>query len=161
MELKLIRKQFGELATIGNLFVDSAYQCFILEDKVREVPGQPVSAWKVQNQTAIPRGRYRLEIVFSPHFQRMMPHLIDVPGYTGVLIHWGNTAADTEGCILLGNSRATDAVTDSRAAWAAFFKGFDAACRHAEHCTLTIENDINAAGYAALVDPTSAANLAT
>ena len=74
---------------------------WVLEDQVREVVGEPVSEWKVPGKTAIPAGRYKVLITFSNRFQKLMPQLMDVPGFTGVRIHAGNTAADTEGCLLL------------------------------------------------------------
>lgn len=75
---------------------------YSLEDVVREVEGQPVSAWKVPGKTAIPSGRYRLAWTMSSRFKREMFLLLDVPGFAGVRIHAGNTDKDTEGCILLG-----------------------------------------------------------
>ena len=115
MELLLKRTWFTPLSTIGELFVDGAFECFILEDRERE--GQP----KVPGVTAIPRGRYEVRITPSPRFKRDLPLLIDVPGYSGVRIHPGNVPADTEGCLLPGRVRVQDKVLESRVAFDVLF----------------------------------------
>lgn len=74
--------------------------CLILEDVVRDGP-------KVYGKTAIPFGRYRVTIARSPRFQRELPLLNAVPNFAGILIHPGNTANDTEGCLLPGLARRT------------------------------------------------------
>lgn len=104
MNFRLKRFHFGENFTIGNLLLDNTKICFTLEDKVREVDGVPVEQWKIPHQTAIPKGIYQLTLTFSPKFGKVMPLINNVPGYEGVRIHTGNSDADTEGCILLGNS---------------------------------------------------------
>ena len=91
--------------TIGILKHDGKQICFTLEDKVREIPGKPVDQWKVPSRTAIPSGEYDVVITMSNRFKRLMPLLLDVPGFAGVRIHSGNTHEDTEGCILLGTGR--------------------------------------------------------
>lgn len=106
MKLLLKRIHFGETFTIGQLYEDSGFGlapiCYTLEDKFREVSGQPVSQWKVQNETAIPRGVYQVAITFSNRFQSKLPQLMDVDGFSGVRIHTGNNSSNTEGCILVG-----------------------------------------------------------
>lgn len=106
MELWLQREPTRGVATLGSLYVDGHRLCDTLEDPVREVPGQPVSAWKVPGDTAIPVGRYRVRWSWSPRFQRLSPELLEVPGFEGVRIHAGNLATDTDGCILVGFARA-------------------------------------------------------
>ena len=108
MKLKLERLQLDPDVTIGSLTVDDAWECWTLEDAVRPV--------KVAGETAIPHGLYRVDITHSPRFQRDLPLLLSVPNFMGVRIHPGNTAADTEGCILVGLGHADDRITDSRAA---------------------------------------------
>jgi hypothetical protein len=103
MELLLKRVQFGEDFTLGKLYHDGQFICYTLEDKVREVIGEPVSAWKVAGQTAIPAGVYPVIITMSARFKIRLPLLMDVPGFSGVRIHTGNSSADTEGCILVGS----------------------------------------------------------
>lgn len=69
---------------------------------------------KVYGQTAIPRGRYRVTLSLSKRFGRVMPEILDVPGFTGVRIHGGNTEADTHGCPLLGSVRTDSGVANCR-----------------------------------------------
>lgn len=119
--------------TLGQLFIDDVFECFTLEDVVR-----PEGSPKVFGQTAIPYGTYDLVISFSPHFGHDLPLLVGVPDFSGVRIHPGNTAADTEGCILLGLGRADTTITESRIAFSGFFsKVYDAFCR-GEGSTTTI-----------------------
>lgn len=87
---------FGELREVDALI------CYTLEDKVREQEGVPVSEWKIHGQTAIPSGLYRVTLENSPRFGPNCLTIHRVPGFTGIRMHGGNTAADTEGCPLLG-----------------------------------------------------------
>lgn len=128
MEITLQRSPSRANATIGTLTVaGSKFTCFTCEDVIRERAGVPVAQWKVQDKTAIPAGRYRVVVAFSPHFQRDLPHLVDVPGYDGILIHPGNTAEDTKGCILPGYSHYVNTVGRSRAAFEDLFALIQAA----------------------------------
>jgi hypothetical protein len=106
MNLILKRIHEGDTFTIGQLYEETKYGlsplCYTLEDKVREVEGQPVSSWKVQNETAIPRGTYNVSVTLSNRFKVRLPILADVDGFTGVRIHSGNSSKNTEGCILVG-----------------------------------------------------------
>lgn len=94
--------------TVGILYADEQQVCFTLEDEVCQIDGLDVAEWKVQNQTAIPRGRYNVVMDFSNRFGKIMPHLLGVPGFTGIRIHGGNRASDTEGCIIVGEKRIDD-----------------------------------------------------
>ena len=138
MKLKLCRLWPDAACTIGRLFVDGVPECVTLEDVVREVPGQPVASWKVFGKTAIPRGVYQVRISMSPHFGRELPELLDVPGFEGVRIHPGNTAADTEGCILVGTARAVDSIAQSRIAFDALFPKLQAAISAGEGVVIEI-----------------------
>lgn len=91
-------------ATIGELDLGSGRFCYTLEDEIREVAGVPVAQWKVPGATAIPSGRYKLAVTQSARFGRPLPLLIGVPGFSGVRVHPGSTAADTAGCILVGQA---------------------------------------------------------
>ena len=114
---------------------------FTCEDVVRELPGIPVEEWKVPGKTAIPAGRYRIDWALSPHFGRMLPHLSGIPGYTGVLIHPGNTEADTEGCILPGMVVTASGVGRSREACEKLYPLIEGACKE-EGCWITITNPV-------------------
>lgn len=102
--------------TLGALYVNAAWLCWTLEDEIREVPGAPVEQWKVRGATAIPAGRYSLVLSFSQRFQRVLPEVKAVPGFTGIRIHSGNTIEDTDGCLIVGTGRAWNRVTGSRVA---------------------------------------------
>jgi hypothetical protein len=90
MELLLQRKPSADGCTIGQLFVDGVFCVFTLEDVVRDGP-------KIAHETAIPAGRYRVDVTRSQRFGRMLPILLTVPGFDGIRIHPGNVAADTSG----------------------------------------------------------------
>jgi hypothetical protein len=106
MKLLLKRIHFGETFTVGQLYEVTDYGqsplCYVLEDKYREVEGQDVKVWKEQDKTAIPKGVYDVRITFSNRFQSKLPLLADVPGFTGIRIHAGNSSKNTEGCLLVG-----------------------------------------------------------
>ena len=94
LHLTLPRIDKNEVRTIGKLFIDGEYFCYTLEDAVRDK--------KIAGVTAIPAGTYRCIVNMSNRFQKLMPLLLEVPGFEGVRIHSGNKAADTAGCILVG-----------------------------------------------------------
>jgi hypothetical protein len=111
MKLKLLRTKLRNELTNGQLYIEQrnengvledVFFCFTLEDKVREIDGVPVEKWKIKGETAIPKGVYELVLEDSPKFGPETPTLKNVPGFTGVRIHSGNTAADTAGCIIVG-----------------------------------------------------------
>ena len=110
MNLVLRREESSSTCTHGKLFVEDQFDCFTLEDVVR------LEGEKISGQTAIPAGRYRVVLTFSNRFQRILPLLLDVPNYTGIRIHAGNSSGDTEGCILVGQERGPTTVMRSRAA---------------------------------------------
>lgn len=111
MNLILKREYFGDTFTVGKLYKDDQYIGYTLEDKVREVTGEPVEAWKVFGNTAIPIGVYNVTVTLSNRFKMKLPLLNGVPGFSGVRIHTGNSSKDTEGCILVG------AVWDGKSDW--------------------------------------------
>ena len=108
MRLVLKRIACRKTYTIGKLYVDGVYFCDTLEDPVRE--GE-----KIYGRTAIPAGKYDVLITMSPRFRKMLPLLLNVPGFEGVRIHSGNKADDTEGCILVGINDKPGWVSQSRA----------------------------------------------
>lgn len=81
---------------------------------MREVPGVPVSEWKIKGATAIPAGTYEIELRQSARFGPDTMTLLDVPGYQYIRIHAGNTSADTEGCLLPGIRNSLVTVGHSR-----------------------------------------------
>jgi len=139
MQMRLIREPSRGGATLGVLFLDQVFECFCVEDEIREVPGQAVEAWKVPGRTAIPQGRYHIALTHSQRFGRVLPLLDAVPGFTGIRIHPGNTAADTEGCILPGVGRNSSGVTGSRLAFGRLFERL--VVPNGEHW-ITIENPL-------------------
>lgn len=113
MEITIVRQFLSEKSTIGKLDVDGVFQCFTLEDAVRDV--------KIPGSTAIDYGRYPVEVTFSNRFQRDLPLLVGVPNFSGVRIHPGNNANDTEGCILVGLDHGNNVIGRSREAFSLLF----------------------------------------
>jgi hypothetical protein len=115
MLIEVKRFEFKDTHTVGKMYVDGVYECYTLEDAVR-------NGTKVLGKTAIPIGTYKLIIDASTRFKQDMPHILDVPDFTGVRIHAGNTSADTDGCILLGSTWAgKDFIGNSKIAYKKFF----------------------------------------
>ena len=116
MLIEVKRFDFKDTYTTGRMYINNLYFCYTLEDVVRE--GE-----KVNGQTAIPIGTYDVIIDDSTRFGRPMPHILNVPNFTGVRIHSGNTSKDTEGCILLGHTYAgKDFIGNSKSAFDVFFE---------------------------------------
>ena len=132
MELLLRRDPSTAAATLGELSVDGQFECYTCEDIVREV--------KIKGDTAIPAGRYQVKVTMSNRFQKLLPLLLNVPNFEGVRIHTGNTAEDTEGCILVGQQIEGDSVRDSRPAFAHLFQKIQAALQDGGECWITIES---------------------
>jgi hypothetical protein len=113
MELLLQRKWKTQKSTVGELFVSGAngpqFFCYTLEDVERTS--------KIAGKTAIRAGKYPIQLTYSPRFKQIMPLLIGVPNFEGVRIHWGNKAEDTDGCILVGDTRDVDWVGQSKVAY--------------------------------------------
>lgn len=137
MRLILKRLYKKSTYTIGKLFINDAYFCDILEDTDRglssDMPLEEIKVKKVMAKTAIPRGEYKVTLdVVSPRFskdsfyskvcQGKLPRLLDVKGYEGVLIHAGNIAEHTEGCLLCGENKAKGQVLNSRVTFENLYK---------------------------------------
>jgi hypothetical protein len=132
MELILTRVDATAARTIGHLVLDGRFALFTIEPSLARLT--PIA------HPAIPPGRYRIDLVFSPHFQRHLAHLVDVPGRADILIHSGNYATDTQGCIIVGYSRAHDSVVSSRLALAALQPQIAGALARQEPVTLTVQD---------------------
>lgn len=138
MKLTLIRNGFTDESTTGELHINGRFECFTLEDVVREVAGAPVASWKIPGKTAIPYGTYDVTVNLSTRFGVDLPLLRNVPGYDGVRIHAGNTAVDTEGCILVGQMRNANVIGRSRAALAILLPQIKTALRQHERIFIEI-----------------------
>lgn len=128
MKLTLKRIAKKKTYTIGKLYIDDVYFCDTIEDVDRGLyQGQNldlIKKIKIPNKTAIPRGTYKITLnVVSPKYSKKkiyqeicngrVPRLLNVPGYEGVLIHIGNTAEDSAGCILVGENKQVGKVLNS------------------------------------------------
>lgn len=139
MELLLKRIARRDTYTIGHLYIDGEYFCDTIEDTDRglrqDMQPSVIRAMKRKGITAIPAGRYRVTLeVRSPKFSQKkyekkygfcdgyLPRLINVPGFDGVLIHIGNTAKDTEGCLLVGKNTKVGKVLESAATFRELYK---------------------------------------
>lgn len=148
MHIELHRRKLTSMATIGELYLDGVKECFTLEDVVREDPNPATreNEAKVYGQTAIPAGTYKVIINMSQRFGKLMPRLLDVPGFTGILIHKGNKSADTHGCILLGSAVAgDDLIVRSTEAWDSFWPKLQKAVFAGEDVDITITDDFKGA----------------
>lgn len=127
MKLTLKRIALKPTYTIGKLYVDNHYFCDTLEDKVRDLNKDgdlnDAGEGKVAGQTAIPYGTYKVTMdVQSPKFSKRasyawckgyLPRLLNVPHFDGIMIHSGNDATHTAGCILVGENRVKGQVLNS------------------------------------------------
>lgn len=118
MKLELYRKYRKPGYSIGLLYINGKFICNTLEDTDRGLKSgmseAAIAAVKVKGKTAIPTGVYSVQITYSPRFKKAIPILCNVRGFSGIRIHSGNTAEDTEGCILCGMNTEVGKVTNSR-----------------------------------------------
>lgn len=132
MNFTLQREIITNRSTIGRILIEGAYLCYTLEDCIR--------TQKILGKTAIPAGNYRVIIDQSARFGKLMPHILDVPGFTGIRIHSGNTDADTEGCVLVGLTKGADFIGESKLALDKFYPILQAALQNGGECWLTVIN---------------------
>lgn len=130
MKIRVERNICNASCTIGEMTVDQMFECYTLEDAIREE--------KIKGETAIPAGTYEVVITFSNRFQRDLPLLKEVPNFEGIRIHPGNTNADTEGCILVGRNHTDKTVTESRAAFNTLFAKIQQALNDGDTVSLEI-----------------------
>ena len=109
MKLTLKRIAFKDTYTIGKLYINGTYFCDTLEDRYRDLSKEK----KVPGETCIPFGTYKVIVNTSPKFKRLLPRILDVPHFDGILIHRGNTDKDTSGCILVGENKQVGRVINS------------------------------------------------
>lgn len=142
MKLTLTRFDFQEDRTLGRIDLGDSRLFWTLEDKMREEPGIPVDMWKVYGKTAIPCGSYKTIVDWSKRFKKELPRLLDVPGFSGIRIHSGNTPNDTEGCILVGKSLSQDGmeIRDSRAAMGELLSLLDGAFAAGQEIEIEVVN---------------------
>jgi hypothetical protein len=117
MKIKLVRKTFTKVSTIGELLINDVFFCYTLEDKDRDINKDgdlnDADETKVYGLTAIPKGIYNLVLSFSNRFKKYLPEIQNVKGFEGIRIHAGNKAEDSHGCILLGTTKAENFVGGS------------------------------------------------
>ena len=119
----IVKKVFGnDIYTISKMFIDGVYFCDVLEDTIRVLPSVCPNTpkgidckcpQKVKGKTAIPAGRYRCAFNISNRFNKKLLLLLNVPHFIGIRVHGGNTAVDTEGCLLLGENKVKGKVINS------------------------------------------------
>jgi len=117
MKLKVVRETKNDVCTIGSLFINDVFFCYTLEDKDRGLKQSDsllfIQAKKIFGLTAIPSGFYKLTVNQSPKFKRILPRIIEIKGFDGVLLHRGNSANDSLGCILLGYKKGYNSIFES------------------------------------------------
>lgn len=139
MELTLNRIFLGSSATIGELLINDKHLCDTLEDRVRP------EGEKVYGKTAIPEGTYEVKLTHSPRFKKILPEILNVPNFSGIRIHTGNSSKDTEGCILVGtwDGEKEDWVGNSRISFDELMTLLEEATNNKEKVTITVKSLLN------------------
>lgn len=136
VELKVKRIFKGATYTIGHLYINGVKFCDTLEDTDRglnqSMSDNQIAKIKIKDKTAIPTGTYTVNMnTVSPRFGKtvwakkyngIVPRLMKVPGYEGVLIHPGNTSENTSGCLLVGLNKIKGQVVESQKTWLALME---------------------------------------
>lgn len=139
MKLTLKRIALRPTYTIGKLYIDGVYFCDTIEDTVRDTNKSGKfdnGEQKIKGNTAIPYGTYEIKWTYSPRFKKYTPQLMNVPSFEGIRVHAGNTSADTEGCLILGENKQVGKVLNSRATINKFYPIIKKACSNGK---VTIE----------------------
>ena len=154
MELKLRRIAKKNGYTIGKLSINGKYFCDTLEDSDRGLDSgmslDVLKHKKLAHITAIPTGRYQVVMnIVSPRLSKSkfykqygdgrVPRLLNVPAFEGILIHCGNTAKDTDGCILVGKNSKVGMVLDSKITYSNLYPLLEAAYKRNERIFITVE----------------------
>lgn len=151
MELVLNRILKTNDYTIGELSVDGKYLCDTIEDTVRPLPESCPNTpkgiackckEKVYGKTAVPAGTYKVKLGYSNRFRRILPQVLDVPHFLGILIHSLNQSSETEGCIGVGewDGKTEDWISNSRKNFNKLFDMLKQADKNGESITITINN---------------------
>lgn len=126
MKLFLQREEFTKDSTIGKLYIDNEFFCYVLEDCDRgldqSMSALEIKARKIFGVTAIPTGTYKVITSMSARMKRLLPEVINVKGFTGIRIHRGNYASDSLGCLIVGMRKAYNSVFDSTIAETALMR---------------------------------------
>ena len=141
MELRVERLWPKENYTVGRLYVNNEFFSNTLEDKIIDKDKSGVfdnGEKKVYGESAIPYGKYKVIYNWSPKFGRNLPRLLDVPHFEGILIHSGNTAKDSFGCILVGKNTSKGLLSESRYTSDKLNEIIDAAQKRGEEITIEI-----------------------
>lgn len=142
MEIKVIRKYKKENYTIGQLLVDGTFYCNTLEDKDRGLrQGLPLSQlkkMKVYGKTCIPYGTYDVTVYFWPKYRKKYPLLLNVPAFTGILIHGGKNENASLGCLLAGENRKRGELTNCEKYVRGLTSMCEAAIQRGEKVSITI-----------------------
>lgn len=135
MEVTLKALVKTDKTTISSLYINDIFECNILEDKDRSK-----ESTKIFGKTAIPAGRYQVIVNMSNRFKRLLPLVVNVPGFEGIRIHPGNKAEDTEGCLLPGtySKNTPNWVSSSVIAFNKLFAKISAAIDNHEKVWITI-----------------------
>lgn len=154
MKIVLDRKWRKSEYTIGRLYINDEFFCNTLEDTDRELDQnmdlRVLRNKKIPNQTAIPTGTYEITLsVKSPKFSTYnfydevcggyLPRLLDVPGFTGILIHCGSNASHSSGCILVGNNTIKGGLTNSKSVFESLYNKMKIAKENNEKITIEIK----------------------
>lgn len=141
MELRVERLWPKENYTVGRLYVNNEFFSNTLEDKIIDKDKSGAfdnGEKKVYGESAIPYGKYKVIYNWSPKFDRNLPRLLDVPHFEGILIHSGNTARDSAGCILVGKNTSKGMLSESRYTSDKLNEIIDAAQKRGEEITIEI-----------------------
>ena len=126
MKLFLQREEFTKDSTIGKLYIDNEFFCYVLEDCDRNLDQSmsalEIKARKIFGVTAIPTGEYKVICSMSSRMKRLLPEVLGVTGFTGIRIHRGNYASDSLGCLIVGMRKAYNSVFDSTIAETALMR---------------------------------------
>lgn len=106
MKLKLLRTTTAPTFTEGKLYIDDVHECYTVENVDRQLELFPQD--KVYGLSAIPRGIYPISITYSPRFKRNLISINNVPNFTGVRFHSGNSSKDSDGCPVVGSTNELD-----------------------------------------------------